>query len=480
MRMFFMRIFLFSSIVLTLVATGAWCVTAHSEDNGPYINVGLQFGSTSVPAARLESPQGFYLMRIEGDVLVFVRSLEEYRLLNVERAGSHVVVSDADGVVLSNRLSEDSVLLAAPETDGESILFIDGKGYRGGARFRPAASGRLTVINYVSLEQYVAGVLSKEMSPSYPLEALKAQAVAARSFAVGDIDKHASHGFDLCTTTCCQVYAGVSAEYEQTNRACEETKGEVLVYDGDIAAAYYHASSGGYTENSEDVWMTKLPYLRSVRDEYAPLAPWHTNLSFADLKLRLERASYQPGDIRSIQVTRRLSNGSVAEVLIEGSREQILLTKEAVRIALGGSTIRSVRFSMGSSPVPPIYYSQSEGSGTLHGTGGTLPKSGTVAAMAAGSKTAEVPVESLYVWNGRASEKLQTGTGAGDDPVFTEETVTGGTVYFQGLGHGHGVGMPQTSAREMAKRGHGYRAILQYYYTGVDIAMADEWVRSRR
>lgn len=124
--------------------------------------------------------------------------------------------------------------------------------------------GTLTVINKVDVEDYIQGVVPSEMPSSWCYEAHKAQAIAARSYALSNIGKRASNGYDLKDTPEDQAYGGASAETASTNKAVQETKGIVLIYDLKIIPAYYSASAGGQTLSSSDVWTKNLPYLKSV------------------------------------------------------------------------------------------------------------------------------------------------------------------------------------------------------------------------
>ncbi len=123
---------------------------------------------------------------------------------------------------------------------------------------------KLTVINNVELEDYIKGVVPSEMPPGWELEALKAQAIAARSYALANLGKRASLGFDLTDTTDDQAYGGASAETTKTNSAVDETKGLVLTYNYKVVPAYYSASAGGQTVSAKEAWGNDLPFIRSV------------------------------------------------------------------------------------------------------------------------------------------------------------------------------------------------------------------------
>lgn len=123
---------------------------------------------------------------------------------------------------------------------------------------------KLTVINDVNLEDYLKGVVPSEMPSSWEIEALKAQAVAARSYALANLGKRASLGFDLKDTPEDQAYGGATAETSKTNTAVDETNGLVLTYNYKVVSAFYSASAGGHTVTSKQAWGSDLPYLRAV------------------------------------------------------------------------------------------------------------------------------------------------------------------------------------------------------------------------
>ena len=145
--------------------------------------------------------------------------------------------------------------------DGEGYVSTKGKWYRGKLMLK-VSEGKLTVINDVNLEDYMRGVLPSEMPASWEYEALKAQAIAARSYALANLGKQAKYGYDLKDNTEDQAYGGASAETNRTNRVIDETEGLVLTYDMKIISAYYSASAGGMTNTNS--WGNSLPYLRSV------------------------------------------------------------------------------------------------------------------------------------------------------------------------------------------------------------------------
>ena len=192
-----------------------------------------------------------YILSSESSALTaigaeFVRDIEPGEIISITK----------DGI---KSLSTDSLVLR-PDTTG--FVSTKGKWYRGKLLIKNV-NGGLTVINDISVEEYIRGVVPSEMSPSWEYEALKAQAIAARSFALANLGKQAKYGYDLKDNTEDQAYNGASGETDKTNRAVNETEGLVLTYDMKIISAYYSASAGGYT-NTNAWGGVNLPYLHSV------------------------------------------------------------------------------------------------------------------------------------------------------------------------------------------------------------------------
>lgn len=146
----------------------------------------------------------------------------------------------------------------------DSCICIKQKWYKGSIHIINN-EGVLTVINDVGIEDYVKGVTPAEMPSSWNMEALKAQAIAVRSYAIANLGKHASKGYDLVDSTMDQVYNGVLSETAATNQAVDETKGLVLTYDNKIISTMYSASAGGQTKSALEAWGNDIPYLQSVK-----------------------------------------------------------------------------------------------------------------------------------------------------------------------------------------------------------------------
>ena len=239
------------------------------------------------------------------------KSINPNRNYIVRRAGGRIVVRTVRG----KRIARTSGTLRVTGPNG--LVTVAGKGsYRDAIVYRPGLEGGVTAVNHVELENYIRGVVPNESPASWPIEALKAQAVAARSYALGTNSNNPV--FDHYDTVASQVYGGYSSENVRTNRAVARTRGEVLRSDGRVIVAYFHSTSGGYTENNENVWGgAPLPYIRGVRD------PWDRHSPYHHWKLR-----YSPrrlgnamgvGRLRSVTIHKRGVSGRIVRATFRGT-----------------------------------------------------------------------------------------------------------------------------------------------------------------
>ena len=241
---------------------------------------------------------------------------------------------------------------------GGGYVWIGDRWYRGNTQVVPTSKG-LTAVNHVDLEQYLYSVLGSEMSASWPLEALKAQAVAARSYALYKRQTSGNSVYDVGDTQTWQVYKGVETEAKSTQIAVSSTDGQVMTYKGKIILAVFHSSSGGHTENVEDVWSEPLPYLRGVKDydEGTPEYRWQKTFSPSELSQRLGISN-----IRSLIPERTTTYGSIKTMKVVGDSGSKSLSGSKLRQALG---LKSTRFTVTSTPTA----FQIDGSGFGHGLG---------------------------------------------------------------------------------------------------------------
>jgi stage II sporulation protein D len=212
-----------------------------------------------------------------------------------------------------------------------------GGAYRGALDFSPGAFSGVDVINALSLDTYLRGVVPDESPPSWPIEALKAQAVAARTYAIATLKVGA--GFDLYPDTRSQVYGGVAAEVASTDEAIAQTRGEVVTYQGVPVVTYFFSTSGGRTEDVENTPLGNepRPWLKSVDDPYDDTSPRHRwgpirmTLGRADAKL----GSLVKGKFRGIEVVRRGRSPRIVEADVIGSRGRTRVTGGQLRARLG-------------------------------------------------------------------------------------------------------------------------------------------------
>ena len=403
--------------------------------------------------------------------------------VNVTRTGTAEILFQFDG-------GDDLALGVMPDVTGADTVRTWFKGYRyyGGFRYERIGGGDLTVVNIVDLETYIKGVVPYEMSSSWPLEALKVQAVCARSYAYINIHsgKHTSYHFDVCNTTDCQAYYGAgtnSSSYqatERTDQAVDETAGEYAWYDGQVIEAFYSSSHGGASESVYNVWGTSLeqyPYLCGVEDPYeADMASknsyssWTVSYTSSELAQRLENYDYDASSgIESLTLTYS-DLGNVIQVRVnyqDGGSDTI--RPSSMRSVFG---ISSIRFTVNGQAA-------SSGSGTTSGSGGGLTANGSTSLDSQGTYTvisgsgslSQAGLDGLYAISGSGSitpaEDAASGGGSGTDtPTGTQVTVSGSSYSFQGSGNGHQLGLSQYGAWAMAERGFTYEEIIEFYYPG--------------
>ncbi|MFN6516066.1 MAG: SpoIID/LytB domain-containing protein [Nostoc sp. CreGUA01] len=275
------------------------------------------------------------------------------------------------------------------EPTGKGFVYIGDRWYRGRTLVVPTEKG-LTAVNWVDDQEYLYSVLGGEMNASWPAEALKAQAIAARTYALYEREKQRNNPiYDLGNTPDrWQIYKGVISESPATYKAVDETAGQVLTYKNKIILSVFHACSGGHTENVEDVWGNALPYLRAVQDydQNIKECNWVKTLSPSEISAKFPEV----GSVTAMIPETLSPFGSVKVLKIVGNKGTKMLQREEVRTGL---KLKSTRFSV--------------------------------------SKGAD------------------------------------GSFVLQGLGFGHGLGMSQWGAYNLARQGVNHLQILGHYYKGV-------------
>ena len=448
-------------LVVTFFAAGAVSASALTNDT---VKVGLRYGSSVMSSANLENDEGSgYEFGYFEDDRTFVSLGEtDETTITMEPAGRdgiQVVVTGTDQVLWE---TEEDTLAVMPQ-GRDPVTWFRGNRYRGGFEYTVSGGG-LQVVNVVDLEDYVKGVLPYEMPGDWDLEALKAQAVCARTFACLNSKHLSAYGFDVCTSTDCQVYNGVGNATSATDRAVEETEGECLYYDGELAEAYYHSSDGGATEDAENVWGTDVPYLRGKEDPYEadidiPDYEYTVTYTWDELTWVLQNSGYDIGDVVDAYVSAYTDLGNVYSVTFVDSRGNTLVrTGDDARMAFYSTTlgknVPSLRFTITGGTGGSGGVAVNSGSNTLDSLDGAavLSGSGDLSRLDGERHTAVTSGGQVTVSGGSSG-----GTASRDGITIT------------GTGNGHNVGMSQYGARAMAEQGCDYIDILEFYFTGIRV-----------
>ncbi|MFQ5656512.1 MAG: SpoIID/LytB domain-containing protein, partial [Candidatus Methylomirabilales bacterium] len=247
------------------------------------------------------------------------------------------------------------------------LFTIDGRPYRGSVEVWNTPSG-LQVINQVTLEDYVRGVMKVETNPDWPFEALRAQAVVARTFALYERLANPEALYHLQATTASQVYRGVRGEDPRSDQAIRSTQGVVLTYRGRIIPAFYHAASGGWTEDAIEVWEAKYPFIVGVDDPFstsAPLHEWRLTISRSEIREVLNQFGLHVGQIRRIKTVYRTRSGRVRQLRFWHGTGILDIEGKRLRQMLGPDRIRSTRFTVHQEGDEVIFV----GEGWGHGVG---------------------------------------------------------------------------------------------------------------
>ncbi len=378
-----------------------------------------------------------------------------------------VVATGTDRILFQFDGGEQQSLgvMPRPEKEGErAVTWFRGRKYYGGFRYTRLNGGNLTVVNILGMDEYVCGVVPYEMSPGWPLEALKAQAVSARTYGASQLGKHGGYGFDLCNSTCCQAYLGVDVDAPDCEEAVFSTSGVYITYEGELASTYYHSCDGGATEDSENVFYEKIPYLRGVKDPYeSQVTTGYENWSYVytrdDITWLLRAKGYNCGTIVSVTPTYtelgniyslRFTDSNGVNWTFSRSRAGSILYSKTL-----GKYTHSQRFTVTDADIESqsLYINENEeplsetqrlwavdGSGQVHQLG------------EAGKLT-------MLTSDGSRTVNRSSGEGA----------IYAARYRVSGSGWGHNVGMSQHGARAMALLGFTYEDILKFYFSGVDV-----------
>jgi len=341
--------------------------------------------------------------------------------------------------------------------DPSGITAIDSGRYRG--VIEPfVREGRFTAVNVVNMEDYLKSVVPSEMPASWHVEALKAQAVAARTFAATRLNTHAADGWQLGDTVFTQVYRGVEAENENSTRAVLETRGIMAFHEGRPINAVYFSSSGGHTENSENVWLTATPYLRAVPElAETGYMQWTRSYTMAQITSFMAANGHNIGTVNSVSYATAPGSGRVIGLTFNGTNGTRTYTNDAIRGAFRESSqgsLPSTNFTIANTtstgytpavPEPAIPF---------------IPDVGYIEITDANGVTMRLTFSGL---------QPTAAVPAALPALGASGTTTTATFAITGRGWGHGAGMSQFGARGMAEAGYTFDQILKHYYTGIEV-----------
>ena len=379
-----------------------------------------------------------------GDIIIYYDGVEAGRAPNLD-------ITVEDGIV---KIRSGEELVA--ECDNKELKFVstegyislNGREYRGSLQIINLKNGKMTLINKVNVEEYLYSVLPREMATGWPIEALKAQAVCARTYAAMNIGRFSQYGFDLTDNTLSQVYGGVVDEKDDCARAVDETKGMIVTYNNKPAEVFYYASSSGVTLNVKDVWGSSYAYLVSVDDEYQKSvvpdnAKWTVNFTVEELTQRMNNVGYDLGTITDVVVNETSPQGAVTMITVKGTKSEALFQREKARTIFGFKS--------------QVYTVEPQ-----------KLNSETISVIGADGKISTSNVSVLSAWDKMKVTSLSI---KGANEVVNMEfggTTTG--FAFTGYGYGHGIGMSQNGAKGMANAGFTYDQILTHYFPGTSIS----------
>jgi len=446
--------------------------------NGHFVRLSQTFGSFSAARDYAAIPNSVPVLIDRGMWAVYIVGLDEHSARNhadgsfISASTSRIALMDGDRVV---PISENtSAMMHLRSTNGQTAL--GDRQYRGILEIGRFAGRNVTAVNIVNMEEYLFSVVPSEMPASWHIEALKAQATAARTYTVRRQHAHSAQGFSLCDTEHCQVYHGIGREHYRSTQAVNATRGRLILFNGEPIEAVYFSSSGGITANSEDVWVNPRPYLRAVADIHEITGRvWSRTFTLSQLTYLMNRQNVSIGQVQAVQTITR--SGRVQELIFVGSSGSHRITHENIRWFFSpiGSLYSRNFFIEGTAQAQQAFTPGHPGpAAQLFVTNGfavneSIPS--VLRSVNAANALNSLPITASVV---SASSTTQLNlTASPSAPLITADTTTatstGYTITLHGRGWGHGVGMSQHGAHNMAQAGYTFEQILRWYYTGVEI-----------
>ncbi len=323
----------------------------------------------------------------------------------------------------------------------------------------------ILVVNVLGIEKYLGSVVGSEMPAKWPLEALKAQAIASRTYA---LKQKGNPLYDIDSTNKNQVYIGLEAGTYKTKRAVNSTRSLVLTYKNKLINSVFHSSSAGMTENSQDVWKNKYPYLSSVKDfdKNNPKLRWNKKFS----KSQLQKLFPRIGGIKKIEILNVTSTGRVKNVKIHGDFGTDQISGVDIRKRMNiKSTLVRFKFiedneTKSSDEIPELLSTNSLGNESLT----HIVRVGDTLIVIADQY--DVSVEEIVALNKIKNSSI---INIGQRLLVPRNSLNSSSsekiLVVSGYGSGHGVGMSQWGAKYMANKGKKANAILKHFYKGVEI-----------
>lgn len=397
---------------------------------------------------------------------------------------SDVTILDINGDPILLIADSDAYFMGSGDTP---VVDLGARSYRGIVDFIHNSSGTLTAVNVIDLEEYLYGVVAAEIPSSYEYEAIKAQACAARTYALYKWNRESDIGYDICDSTHCQAYMGYDYEDSTTRQAVIDTEGELIYYNGSPIEALFFSSSGGYTEDAVNVWGTDVAYLKAVDDSQEINCPeWERTVTLDDLDAIISANGYGIGSATGMRITIDNRTNRVQMVEILGTNGTKEITLEACRTVFGsiGSSFSSRTYTitngvtvsgggtetvttsnnLGTFVTDPID-GFSVGSDYVLGADCAVVYSDSDETKAYGYDGSEIDINDIPGLADLATSTTTVRPSSGTTVIQSQ----GSTIEVKGYGIGHGVGLSQMGANGMAANGADYKEILQHYYTGTTV-----------
>ncbi len=423
-----------------------------------YLRIGLFYGSNAKNEVTVTSDNGFKLGTYLGTEFSEDSEITDTELV-VTFGSDNIVVTSGGREVYKTKNVEKGIGLFPTKGGMRRRLSVGGEEYRGGLDFK-IINGKTVITNVVFMNNYLYGVISREMSPSWNLEALKAQAVCARNYAANNLNKHSEYGFDLCSTVCCQAYSGTRFETDGSYAPVDETSNQILTYDGKPAQLYYSSSMGERTEDVKYVWGNSIPYLISVDNSFEdtkniPNGIWKGSITCDEATTIMRNKGYNVGQVTNIEVNEYTENGRVLKMTVTGTQGSKTFEREACRTIFNTVTKSQAFKVYGNGDA-------AQNAPSIRVTDGNdySDKKINEIVMLTSDGRATLSGDQIFVTNGVYQETYEISqTGTGTNTAFI----------FEGTGWGHSIGMSQYGAKGMAEAGYSYVDILLHYFPGTNL-----------